>query len=88
VQKIMARNDKQQNAAKTPAQHRKKLTNRPYFGVQEPEFTEGGGFGRHRETVFGESQEGSRNPSGKTVQPPVPSVPPTPKKHPDKTKKS
>jgi hypothetical protein len=43
---------------------------RPYFGIQEPEFTEGGGFGRHRQTSAGQSQEGSRNPSGKTVVPP------------------
>lgn len=43
---------------------------RPYFGVQEPEFTEGGGFGRHRQTSAGQSQEGSRNPSGNTVVPP------------------
>lgn len=43
---------------------------RPYFGVQEPEFTEGGGFGRHRRTSAGQSQEGSRNPSGNTVVPP------------------
>ena len=44
---------------------------RPYYGVQDPDFTEGGGFGRHRDTVAGQSQEGSRNPSGRTVQPKV-----------------
>jgi hypothetical protein len=42
---------------------------RPYYGVQEPDYAEGGGFGRHRDMKAGESQEGSRNPSGHTVKP-------------------
>jgi hypothetical protein len=48
---------------------RKPAEPRSYYGIQEPEYTEGGGFGRHRDTVSGQSQEGSRNPSGTTVQP-------------------
>jgi hypothetical protein len=43
---------------------------RPYYGGQDLDYSEGGGFGRHRQTLNGESQEGSRNPSGTTVQPP------------------
>jgi hypothetical protein len=44
---------------------------RPYYGVKEADYAEGGGFGRHRDTVAGQSQEGSRNPSGHTVKPTV-----------------
>src|SRR2546423_1010841 len=33
--------------------------NRPYFGVQEPDYTQGGGFGRHHDRWFGETQPGS-----------------------------
>lgn len=32
---------------------------RPYFGIQEPEFSEGGGFGRHHDHWYGETQPGS-----------------------------
>ena len=44
---------------------------RPYYGVQEPDYSEGGGFGRHKSSSFGQSQEGSRNPSGNVVLPKV-----------------
>ncbi len=56
---------------KSTRDRQRENTRRPYYGVQEPDYAEGGGFGRHRETIAGQSQEGSRNPSGHTVKPKV-----------------
>ncbi len=56
---------------KMASEQSKENAQRPYYGVQDPDYAEGGGFGRHRDTKAGESQEGSRNPSGHTVKPKV-----------------